>query len=857
MKENALYANAITIPNLHGLFSRPRLNDLLGKAISSPLVIVTAGAGYGKTQAVSEYLDKHPNIVPIWLRLSKLDNLTTRFWESFICAVDVQNAQLASSLYAIGFPNALSIFDLFLHVLADSLEDIEHLVLVFDDFHLIRELPIINFVENLLSARLKNLSIILIGRSEPQLYLHGFLTENLIYKITEADLCFTLEETKGYLNMQGIVLHDNALQEIYMGTGGWIVALYLVSLSLTKKKVMVNQAFAEAKPKIFELIEREIFVEYTPVVQKLLVELSFLDSTSIDSQIVRSLSDNSVNLIGEIEKTNPFIHYDPLTKSYYIHHLFLEFLSTRQEYCTEEEIEKIHCSAAQWYYMQGSVIDALEYYQKCGHYDEIWNIIRRYDIDIPQEVANLFLELIDEFPEVLLNKYPLIGVIRGRLLLNNGRLEESVNELTIIKETFEALPTTPENRAVIGEACIFLAMLSLSMRNYDFVELFKTADQCLPDGSEFVDNSLYLNNGNYSVVIESPAAGEVEKFKKAAMCAMPYAARAMNGCCYGMEYLIITEADYYTGDVKKAEANAYKAIYRASRQKQNDTVCIAYFTLMRTSIAKGNYPKAAGFLELLREKVEKPNSIDCLNIIGVIKGWLYSRLSDIDKIPDWIMEEDRSSKILSPNRIGRERLIRAYCFLENGNYYELIAFLEYLEDIYEYKSFLIPKLQVQIYKSIAALKIQNVPLSMTALKSAYNLAYANSIIMPFIEMGKYMRIVCNEAKRHEDISIPGNWLDMIYTKASTYAKHLHNVQAEYRFSTGSTEKKPYNLTSRENDVLIYLCQGLTRKEIADSLYISMSTVKRVLKDIYIKMGASNSTEAVNLAIKAGLDKRYD
>ena len=37
---------------------RPRVNELLSKAIEKPLVIVCAGAGYGKTRAVYDFTKK-------------------------------------------------------------------------------------------------------------------------------------------------------------------------------------------------------------------------------------------------------------------------------------------------------------------------------------------------------------------------------------------------------------------------------------------------------------------------------------------------------------------------------------------------------------------------------------------------------------------------------------------------------------------------------------------------------------------------------------------------------------------------------------------------------------------------------
>lgn len=60
------------------------------------------------------------------------------------------------------------------------------------------------------------------------------------------------------------------------------------------------------------------------------------------------------------------------------------------------------------------------------------------------------------------------------------------------------------------------------------------------------------------------------------------------------------------------------------------------------------------------------------------------------------------------------------------------------------------------------------------------------------------------------------------------------------------------LTTREQEVLQYLAQGLANKQIALTLGISEHTVKFHVSAIYSKLGASNRTEAVSLGLKQGL-----
>jgi DNA-binding NarL/FixJ family response regulator len=52
-----------------------------------------------------------------------------------------------------------------------------------------------------------------------------------------------------------------------------------------------------------------------------------------------------------------------------------------------------------------------------------------------------------------------------------------------------------------------------------------------------------------------------------------------------------------------------------------------------------------------------------------------------------------------------------------------------------------------------------------------------------------------------------------------------------------------NLTSRECDVLDLLSDGLSNKQIARALGISLNTVRSHLHTSYLKLGARNRTEA--------------
>ncbi len=59
------------------------------------------------------------------------------------------------------------------------------------------------------------------------------------------------------------------------------------------------------------------------------------------------------------------------------------------------------------------------------------------------------------------------------------------------------------------------------------------------------------------------------------------------------------------------------------------------------------------------------------------------------------------------------------------------------------------------------------------------------------------------------------------------------------------------LTERESDVLALLARGMTNKEIAQTLFLSVRTVEAHLRNIYGKLGVGSRTEAVLWAVQHG------
>lgn len=67
------------------------------------------------------------------------------------------------------------------------------------------------------------------------------------------------------------------------------------------------------------------------------------------------------------------------------------------------------------------------------------------------------------------------------------------------------------------------------------------------------------------------------------------------------------------------------------------------------------------------------------------------------------------------------------------------------------------------------------------------------------------------------------------------------------FSINEVELKKLKLTSREYEVLTLLTQGRSNTEIAESLFLSLSTIKTHVSNLFVKMDVKSRVQAIEKA----------
>ena len=263
------------------LISRARLLERLKAGLSGNITLVSAPAGFGKTTLIAQWIQSIDRPTA-WLSLDEHDNELRAFVQSLTAALQSTFPDafhgIASLFEAPRFPSVEYIVPLFINDLADLPDD---LMLVLDDYHLIRTRDIHTLLDQLIEHLPPQLHLVLISRSDPPLPLARWRAKGYLNDLRPTDLCFTREETEAFLTQElgSVVAHETAAS-LEEQTGGWIAVLRLAALSLRNTAdpaAFMEQLHSYTDHSIQSYLVEEVLAHLAPAVQDLLVKASMLE----------------------------------------------------------------------------------------------------------------------------------------------------------------------------------------------------------------------------------------------------------------------------------------------------------------------------------------------------------------------------------------------------------------------------------------------------------------------------------------------------------------------------------------------------------------------------------------------------
>jgi LuxR family maltose regulon positive regulatory protein len=829
-------------------FERPRLNQLFTEAVKYPLAVVCAGAGYGKTSAVHDFADEY-QAATAWIQLSERDNVGARFWENYTHSLTQVNAPLARAMAKLGFPDTKDKLRHYRTLLHDLVE-MRRRIVVMDDFHCIEEPSVIRFVEEcILRDMTPGTAVFLISRSTPHINIAGLVYRDQIFNVSESDLRFTENELAQYFRRLGFSLQADSMREIMRDTEGWAFAINLIARSYQKAPGYGGYVRNAMKTNIFRLMETEIWDEVSERLQKFLIRLSLIDHLSVD--LIKQLAGREEGIIADLEKQSAYVRRDSYINAYLIHPLFLEFLRQKQESIEEDQKNETYAIAGAWCNKNGFRIDALSYYEKIGDYQSIVNIFFELPSQIPEDIAHYAAAIFDRAPAEAFDKVEFLAEMHLRTYICQALWQKSLELVKYYEAKFLKLPEDNiVKKRTLARLYICWAyirgLMSIMDDVFDFDIYFKKACDCI---SAQVDPGKFGPHcpGAWINCAGSSKKGVPEKYIETITRNLEYISRSyIRGFMAGQPELARGELEFYRGNVSSAESFAALALKLARAGRQFGLIHRALFYALRIVAAQGNFTLIEQVMKETKAQLDETEYLNRFLDYDVSLSWYYCFLGLPEKAVDWLKED--FSPYSHPGFIDNfaNQIKARFCYAAR-NFPPLLL---YIEEMKRRESFLYGRIEMLAIEACIHYKLKNKEKAFAVLKDAYETAFPNGIVMPFVELGKDMRTLTAALLKKSGRAIPAAWLEDINQKSVMYAKRRSRVIAGYMKANGISGG--IVMSPREAEILTDLSHGFSRTEIAAGRGLSINTVKMVINNIYSKLGAGNLADLIRIAVEQKL-----
>jgi LuxR family transcriptional regulator, maltose regulon positive regulatory protein len=825
-------------------FERPRLSGLFLEAVKYPLVVICAGAGYGKTSAVHDFI-KGYNAAAAWIQLSERDNVEGRFWENYAHSISTVNAPMAAAFSKIGFPDTKEKLHHYKTIIRDYIV-MEKRILVIDDFHCIENPAVLRFMEEgFFRNMLPGTTVFLISRSTSRVNTADLFSRDQIFNISESDFRFTENELAQYFRGIGISFQPDSLREIMADTEGWAFAINLIARSCQKAPGYGGYVRNAMKQNIFRLLETEIWDGLSEKLRNFLVRLSLIDHLSVD--LISRLAGGEEELIAGLEKQSAYVRRDNYINAYLIHPLFLEFLTTKQNLLTEEQKKETYAVSGDWCANNGFKIDAIFYHEKTGNYQSMLLILAGLTTQIPQDIARYAAAVLDRAPGEAFDNVEFLADMHLRTYICQGLLQKSLELVKYYEAKFLKLEEhDPVKNRTLTRLYIcwtyIRCLMSVTDDIFDFdVYIEKACKRAHEADSGKLD--IYYP-GAWINFAGSSRKGSPDEFIAVITRNHAYIQKShMKGFMAGELELARGELEFYRGDTSSADSHIVLAVRRARNEKQFGLMHRALLYSLRIAAAQGNFTLMEQTLKEMKAQLDEVEYLNRFMDYDISLSWYYCFLGLPEKTVDWLKEDFMPySHTASIDNFGNQ--IKARFFYATRDFAPLLA---YIEEMKTRESFLLGRIEMLALEACIHYKLKNKEKAFSAFESAYKDAQPNGIFMPFIELGKDMRTLAASIQKESRNVIPAAWLEDINRKSASYAKRRAHVIAEYMQTNRITDNPA--ITPREADILGDLSQGLSRSEIASSRSLSINTVKMVINSLYFKLGAQNLADLIRIATK--------
>jgi len=349
---------------------RNDLLSLIDRAAEKGLVILSAPAGSGKTVSAQLWMRNSKRKI-VWISLDAFDNTVSVFYRMFcsgILSAQPDNERMAAILQDPAF--ASSPVEHTIKLLSWFNMNNNKYVLALDDFHSITNYEILKSLPYIQRRMPHSFVTFIMSRNEPRKQLMEFMEIGQVAIICSEDMSFSRSEIKDYLRSHGHKGTTDEVEAAFNFTGGWAIGINAIACS----NMPALQGFGGYD--LNDYIERHMWDGWDESLRSFFTASAALDEMPVSLCEKITKRADAGKLLEHLMTLNNFVTRVE-DDTYRYHHLFLDFLRTRQEYNNADKTKSWRY-AAEHYSNEESHFIARKYAIESGYIKSILDVQYRF-----------------------------------------------------------------------------------------------------------------------------------------------------------------------------------------------------------------------------------------------------------------------------------------------------------------------------------------------------------------------------------------------------------------------------------------------------------------------------------------------
>jgi ATP/maltotriose-dependent transcriptional regulator MalT len=863
------------------------------------LTLVSAPPGYGKTTTVRMWVEKAGYPVA-WVSLEKSDNDLKQFITYVLTALQHAEDDLGQAALEVVENGQEINLQQILGLLVNDLYGLDQLViLVLEDYHLIENEKIDQFIELLLNQTVAKLHLVIQTREDPNLPLTRLRVRNQLTEIRAADLSFSLNEADEFFsNVMGVHLPKREMEILESRTEGWAAGLQLAALSLKESmdKTKSVEAFRGTHRHVLDYLIEEVLKSQTEDIKEFLRHTSILDQLS--PSLCEAVTDQKTSgkYLQYLENNNLFlIALDEERTWYRFHALFAELLKNQLLQTEPERVDELHERAADWYMKNGFTQKAVEHAFQASNLNKAFALIERYSMPmLYQGEVHTVAGWFDRLPESLMQNSPMMFVNKAWALALMYHLPRMKDIEQAAQSAERALDLSNADQALRNLVAGYLAsvraylMQPLVLAGEEPSTLIATsqrAQELLPEGEKGIRSVNALNIG-YGYM----RLGDLPSAEKA------YQQVVEDGVAGGNWYAAVYgQMGLISMKINKAELKEALQMCDANIERFNRFVAGQRFPpigelysmqggllLEQNRLAEAEQALMQGLslVHLTRENQARLRCYSALSRLRLVQGDWEGMLENVKVLEESSSQFAFYAQTLRHRLSTREPFANQSSFeaarswvTQMGRFDDLpdFASIDPISEIYYHArlnvAHLLTRLTARNPKDFSLLEVHN------RLSRHEKLAETHGLLGWLIEIwivkalmyhveGKaedarrVMQLALSAAASRGYLRIFLDEADLMYSllesvlprltdnDASAFAKQLLEAMPGKSVEVKTNPANEELLSEREIEVLRLLATGESYKEVGQNLFLSLNTVQFHVKSIYRKLLVNKRGHAI-------------